>query len=93
MSADDENGFVIALMIILAESLTLDSGVCVLRQKVFSLDLKLFKQRSLLRMLWWSQSYTSRNTAIMDNFHDKMMMGRIGWVIPVSEKRMAPRKR
>ena len=77
MSADDENGFVIALMIILAESLTLDSGVCVLRQKVFSLDLKLFKQRSLLRVLWWSQCYTSRNIAIMDNFDDKMMMGRI----------------
>ena len=87
MSADDENGFVIALMII---SLTLDSGVCVLRQKVFSLDLKLFKQRSLLRVLWWSQSYTSRNIAIMDNFHDKMMMGR---VIPIAEKRVAPRKR
>lgn len=88
MSADDENGFVIALMIILAESLTLDSGVCVLRQKVFSLDLKLFKQRSLLRMLWWSQSYTSRN-----NFDDKMMMGRIRRVIPIAEKRVAPRKR
>ena len=93
LSADDENGFVIALMIILAESLTLDSGVCVLRQKVFSLDLKLFKQRSLLRMLWWSQCYTSRNIAIMDNFDDKMMMGRIRRVIPIAEKRVAPRKR